>query len=325
MTRVTENQLSRSILNEVIKNRQRVNLHSQEVSSGVKVVDAGDSRFSGTIARYQAILERITGYTTRINNAEAVISFQENVLTQANELLVRAKELAVQAANEALGPEVRQQIAAEVFQLRDHMVNLANSTYQGKYIFGQADDDDPPYDPATYTEPSSGSASVRYVFDAEDGTDVARSVKISDDLEVDITNPANTLFGNSIEALERLGRAVQGYDTTPPVGTPDGGGTTFATTQDQTDAIQECITLLTDAREDDIMPNRVAISSRLKRLETAANLLDLSKADAEEVLNSLQNADIAEAATNLAEAQNALEASFLVSSRVLNLTILDFV
>lgn len=327
MTRVTDFQLSRTTLRDIFRNRQELASRSEELSSGYKASKPGDSQFSGTIAQYREALQRIDGQRTRISAATGILSFQEGTLGQANELLIKAKELATQAANETLGPEVRSQMASEAFQLRDAMVSLANSQYQGRYVFGAADDDDPPYDAATYTEPSSGSASERYVFDAESGTSTTRSVNVADNLSVRVNTAGDTVFDNAIQGLERLGRALQGVRTTLTGGVPDGGGTAYTFPTDlgeQTAEIQATIEVLNQARTDDVMPERVDIAGRLKRLETAEKVLELGKATAEEILGGLQSADIAESASALSNAQVALEASFAVSSRVLNQSILDF-
>jgi flagellin-like hook-associated protein FlgL len=141
-----------------------------------------------------------------------------------DELLVRAKEIAQQGANEALSPSARAFLAEEVFQIRDQVVGLANSSYQGRYVYGGADDDDPPFDAGIYNEPITGPASIKYDFDAEIGTSQERSIKLTDDVSITINTPGDRVFGTTIEALERLGRSLSGYATTPDSGITDGGG-----------------------------------------------------------------------------------------------------
>jgi flagellin-like hook-associated protein FlgL len=93
----------------------------------------------------------------------------------------------------------------------------------------------------------------------------------------------------------------------------------------QTQEIRDSITLLTQARDQDILPERVSLGGRLRRLETAESLLSLTKVSADEVLSRIQNVDETEAAASLAEAQNALESSYTVTARVLRLSILDYI
>ena len=329
-TRISQNQLSRTILTDILDNRERLNKYSNEISSGLKVIEPGDSKFSGTISQYRETLSRLEGHLGRVSAVTSYISFQDNVVTQVNDLLIRAKELATQAANETYSAENRAQVAKEVFAIRDQIVDLANSKYQGKYVYGGTDDDDPPYDAAAYDMPASGSASERYVYDdtsVDPGGALTRTVNLTDDISIVVNTPGNQIFDNAIQALERLGRALEGYSTNPASGAPDGTGAAYNLPDEtalQTRAISDAINLIDTARESDIMPERVSLGARLRRLESAESLIGLTRTDAEEVLNNLQSADLADAATNLQQAQTALEASYTVSARILNLSILDY-
>lgn len=326
-TRITQNYASNTMVSQVLKNRSEVNKYSNEVSSGLKVSNPGETRDAGTISQFQEMLSRIEGYSKRIAVGTSMLNFQDSVLEQANDVVARAKEVATQAANESNSSISREQMAAEIFQLRDQVVNLANSTYQGRYIFGGADDDDPPFDASTYTTPATGAASVRYAFDNEAGTGTQRNIQVSDDVSLTVTTGAGQLFSNTVDALERLGRALSGYSTNPASGTPDGTGTAYSFPTDfslQTQAVSNSLNLLEQARTTDIMPERVSIGSRIKRLQTADSLLALNKTSAEQVLDKLQNADVVESASKLSVAQTAFEASLQVTLKALNLSILNY-
>ncbi len=329
-TRITEYQTVRTLLGRVAENRARVDKYSDQVASGLKVRNPGDSDLAGTIAQYQSALTRLDSYKNRIATVESQLIFQDDVMTQANELLIRAKEIATQVANETVDPAAREQMSAEVFAIRDHLVSLANSPYQGKYIFGAARDNTPPYTDQVYDNPATGSAAQQFVYNAgnELGYDVVRVVNVTDDLTIETTTPGNQLFDNAIQGLERLGRAMAGYATNPATGAPDGTGNAYVFPNDygvQTQAIRDALDIIDSARETDVIPERNSLGGRLKRLETAQSLIDLSKNNAQEVLDKLQNADEVEAASMLAEAQTALQASFTVTAQVLNISILDYI
>lgn len=330
MTRISENQLARTLLVDIARNREQYGKFSQELATGYKVTDPGDSRFAGTIAQYRESLDRLAGHKRRVDTVTGTLSFQDNVLSQANEILVRANELATQGANETIGVAVRAQMAEEVFELRNHLVSLANSQYQGRYVFAGADDADAPFGASTYTNPATGSASERWVYDdtaTEPGNALSRSVNVTDDLSIEVAKPGDAIFSNSIAALERLGRALAGYQTLPAGGLPDGTGAAFNLPTElnlQTQEIQSSINFIKQARENDIIPERVSVGAGLRRLQTALSLIDLTETDAKEALSKLQDADVAESGTNLQQAQTALEVSYSVTTRALQLNILQF-
>ena len=328
MIRISQNQSTRDLISNTLENKRRVAEYANQLTSGVRVFKPSDSVDAGSISRYQQQIAKIDSYSNAIAQAKSFLDFQDQIVSQANDILVRAKEVAQQGANETLNETSRAQLAQEIFQIRDQMASLANSTYQGKYVYGGSDDDDPPYDQLTYTEPVTGDANKRYVFDNEGGTSTGKTIRVTDEISVALNTKADTLFGTSLQALERLARSLAGYTTTPSTGTPNGGGAAYTFPTDfhtQTQDIKASIDLLDFARDKEIIPERVSIGGRLRRIETGQALLDLSKNSAKEVLSRLQDADETEAASNLQQAQNALQASYSVTAKVLRMTILDYI
>lgn len=330
MTRISDTQVARNLLVNIQSSRTKVDKYGNEISSGVKVSEPGDSNVSGTIAQFNESLAKIKGYSQRASDVKGFLTLQDDVMATMNDLLTRAKEIATQAANETNGSDARAQMASEIYEIRDHVASLANTTYKGRYIFGAADDDDPPYDlnATFFANPATGREAGSYVFDAETGTSTVRTINITDDVQITLGKPANQLFGNALEGLERLGRSLAGYATNPPIGTaPDGTGAAYVFPTDyhqQTLDIQGTIDQLDDARVSDIIPERTSLGGKLRRIETAESLLELGKVNAEDALGRLQNADVVESASNLQLAQTALNASLTVSTRLLGQSILDF-
>lgn len=329
MTRIAQSQLSRRMLVDIMNNYKELERAGRQVSSGYKVEKPGDSDVAGAIQSFRNSLERVDSYQKTISNARTALTFQEDTIKQVVELMQKAKELATQGANETIDAATRQQMSNEIYQMRDQLVIFANSRYQGRYIYGQADNDDAPFDPAAggYTVPASGSGHTRYIFDAELGTGTAQSVNVTEDISVRLTTSGDNIFTNAIGALETLGRALEGYDTTFTAGIPDGGGTAYTLPGErtaQTTKIQSTIDLIDSALNTEITPEEIDIGARLNRLDVATAVLDSTKQTANEALNDMQNADSASAISQYQQAQYSLQAAMQVTSKVLNLSILDY-
>jgi flagellar hook-associated protein 3 FlgL len=328
MTRITDSQTQRSLVSHTLDNKRDLNRYSEQVTTGLKVNLPGDTSDAGTISRYQQTLKKIESYTTAVAQAKNMLEFQDDVMNQMNELIIRAKEVATQGANETLSVSARAHLAEEIFQLRDHVVSLANSTFQGSYIYGGSDDDDPPIDETTFTNPATGEARRRFVFDGDLGASVQKNIDLTDNLTLTLTTPGTELFNTTIEALQRLGRSLAGYASDPTAGTLTGAGNAYSLPTDyavQTADIQNAIGLLNQARENDILPERVSLGGRMRRIETAESLLTLTRNSAEDVLGRIRDADPTESAANLSQAQTALEASYTVTAKVLRISILDYI
>lgn len=328
MTRVAENSLARKILDDVRQTRAAVSKFSEQVSSGYKVTAPSDSDVAGSIATFRDSLRRLEGYRTRVATVQTTLTLQDDILRQVDELLTRARELATQAASEPNSPTTRASMANEVFAIRDQVVTLANSRDSSGYIFGGADNDDPPYDLTTNYSSGTGSAAIRYAFDNEVGTDIQRTTKVTDDISITVNTPADQLFDTALYGLDRLGRSLAGLTT--PVGgsgVPSGAGATYSFPTDigvQTADIRAALDQIISAHDNALMPERVSLGARLSRLEAAESILQLNKTNAEDLLGKLQNIDSVEAISNLTLAQSALEASLQVTVKTLRQSILDY-
>jgi len=297
MTRITETQIVRNSLALIQKSRSDIAKFSQETSSGIKIARPGDDAANApTVASLRETINRFDKHKLRIQSASSTLSLQTDVLAQASDLLVRAKELASQGANEVLGAALRESLSHEVFQLRDAMVDLANTKFQGRYLY-------------------SGVA------------DLSNSVYISDDTSITTNTPGNGVFDGAIQALEILGRSLEGYRSTTTAGVPDGGGTAYTFPTDfseQTQDILNAMTRLDTARTSDIAIERVSVAGKESRILNSTSILESLKSNLIEVLSKTQGADIFESATNLTQAQTALQTSLSVSGSILKISLLDY-
>lgn len=328
MSRVTETQILRSNLNYINSSRRIIHKLNMEVDSGYKVHTPGDSEVSATIEKFRQTLDRMDSYKNRTAGVKSFLTFQDDSLSQVTELLNRAREIAAQASNETNSEITRAQMAEEVFQIRDHLMSLANAKYQNRYVWGGAAETVAPYVQGAYSgDGSTGEANEHWQWNAAVGSSATRTVNISDDFSLTIDTPGNQIFDTALEGMERLGRALAGHQTNPASGAPDGTGVDYTFPADfelQTQHIAESLDILNRARTDDIEPARVALGGKLRRIETAEALIELTKVSATEALDKLQNADIAESASSLTQAQTILQASLQVTAKVLNQSILDF-
>jgi flagellar hook-associated protein 3 FlgL len=329
--RISENQSVGFLVDQMQANKAKVDQSGREMSSGLKVFEPADTRQSASIVRFQDATARLEGHTKRLASARAQLGFQEQVLDEASNLITRAREIAQQLANESNSVEVRAQVVGEVWALRNQMATLANSTYQGRYIYGGIDDDDPPFEQntTTYNPFGSNDSQIRYEFDNYDPPPTItnppdRQIQIDDTTSIRISTDGGQVFTGALAALEKLGRALEGYRTDE--GVPDYSAYTFPADYDaQTEDILEALDALETARVDEIEPERSSIAERQRRIDTAENVLSFTLDSNRQVLSSLRDADITESATNLTLGQTALQASYRVTSQLLNLSILNFI
>lgn len=110
------------------------------------------------------------------------LGMQENVLTQAGDIMSRVKVLTIQASSGTMSDSDRKTIAAEVRTLRDGLLDLANAADgMGRFLFGGAQDGDPPF--------SRSGSSVVY-----GGDQTQRQVEIAPEMFASDALPGSEVF-----------------------------------------------------------------------------------------------------------------------------------
>lgn len=331
--RISNMQRSSSFIDRIFQNQISLQQVQSELSTGLKVINPSDDPGrSGSIAIYQEAINRIDRHKQRIAFGTNMLEHQENTLDQANNIIVRARELAEQAANGPYDPALRAQIAEEVFQLRDQMVALGNTTFQGIYIYGGADDDDPPFDSVQYAQAPLNpalAADRRYFYDADPGSQVTRTIDISDSETVRVVTPGDQVFSLAIGSLEELGRSLAGYRTDLDVNSlPDGNGLAYTFPGDeamQTAHILRALDNLEIARVEDIGEERTRVGARIGRMETVSSTLDSLKLSTEKARASIQDSDPIDAASRFQNLETQLQALLTSGAQIQQLSLLNFI
>ncbi len=103
-------------------------------------------------------LQQNTRYLETMGLAGDKMAATDGYLSQIENTLVRAKEIAINAVNGGLSTTDLATLADEVAQLRNQLLDTANASIDGKFIFAGYQEDtkpftvNPTYDPALYDE-----------------------------------------------------------------------------------------------------------------------------------------------------------------------------
>ncbi len=217
MLRVSTKMMSDQSVAAMLKQQARLNETQLQLSSGKRVLTPADDPASAVrILDLNAAIGRINQYQDNANRASQRLALEEDALSGGINLLQRAKELAIQGNNDMLTASDRGAIAAEVRQLLDEMVGLANSTdSNGEYLFAGYQSN---------TQPFSRPSLASFSYNGDMGQ---RQLQISTDRQiaegnngfetfmnvptgpfVSLTSVAATGFGNAINDGEVLVNGV---------------------------------------------------------------------------------------------------------------------
>jgi flagellar hook-associated protein 3 FlgL len=186
--RVTSATLNRSVMDGLQANLSRLQHTQEQLASGRRISRMSDSPVDGAAAmrlRAEQATNEQLGRT--IDDGLNTLGTADRTFTSMSALLVRVRQLVVAGLNGANGPSERAAMAAEVEQLKDGLIGLANTQHLGRPIFAGTQDVPAAYDTTTGQYLGNGAAVQRSV--STDG---------STRLDVTVTGPAtfSTLFSD---------------------------------------------------------------------------------------------------------------------------------
>src|SRR5438270_797348 len=109
----------------------------RELSSGYRVQDAADAPAqTQPLIALGTRLATFQNWQTNLTSVKAEAVAADEAIGGAVSLIEQARTAAVQGANSTASAASRQNLALQVQALQDQLVSTANTTVQGRYIFG---------------------------------------------------------------------------------------------------------------------------------------------------------------------------------------------
>lgn len=232
MNRISTSQLYSNTLNILSRKQSNLADLQQALATGKRVTTAADDPVgTGRLLEIRALADRVAQYERNSDAAEARLVNEETVLTQAADNLNRVREIALAAINGIHDATSLGSFGLEVQARLDELVGLANtSDANGEYLFAGT---------ASRTLPFTLSGTANYAYF---GNNQQRTVNISDNQSVAMTDPGSDIFINIPEGNGRFqvsdnpantGTAVAGDSSIvdPTAWVPDTYTVTFLDTQ----------------------------------------------------------------------------------------------
>jgi flagellar hook-associated protein 3 FlgL len=243
----------------------------------------------GKVLDYRTTQKTIGQYRENILDALTRVAFTETVLGQVSDLVESAKKIAINP-----NADDRTALAQEIANIRQQALGLANSKYGADYLFGGHLSGTAPFDP-TAPYDYNGDGGDHQVVVGEGIT-----VKIEADGSQMFADGADNLFA----VLDDLEGALSGAPYDP------------AAVQNTVDPLYRIAKRLQLTRSD--------LASDYKRLErTDAHWHRFGNA-VETMRQSVEDADITQAAVDMQSQQTAYEVLLATAGRIVQPSLIDF-
>jgi len=171
----------------------------QELSSGIALSEPSDGP---TIIAQDLAIRNDSAVTTQVGsnltNLNSLLSTTDSTLSSLTSLLQSARSLAIEGASDTLTPAQQQDLGTQVNQLLQQAIGLANTQFDGKYIFsGTAAVAGTTLVTAIGNPPTAVTSQANTVSQSErlpDGQLVATGVTLQQAFNVDAANGSPSVF-----------------------------------------------------------------------------------------------------------------------------------
>ena len=289
--------MSGDILAAIWQTQNQENTALQQISSGKRVnVPSDDPLAAAQMVGNQDQSNRADQYLQNIDTLTSQLQTADTAIGSAVAAITQAITLGVQGSTGTLSDANRQQIVQNLLGIQSQLVQLANTSVGGSYLFGGTASTVPPY-----ALDSTSPSGVTY-----SGNSGTNTVQVAEGLKLQTNMPGNQLFQNSagdvFGSLQQLITALQS-------GTPAAAGT--ATNQLRT-------------AFDSLTGQRIFYGNAVNQLTSTQTFLQQEQVTLKSQANNLVGADLTKAATDLTRATTAHDAALAAAAKILPTSLLDY-
>ena len=296
--RISSKIMAENIKVQLARQSQLLMNSQTKISSGKQINSLSDDpNGMEKVLNYRTTLAKIEQYQENITDAKTRSEFTETVLDQINTAIDEARAIADGADTDA-----REALALQVSSIRDQLLGLANTTYNGNYLFHGHLTDTQPY------EYDSVSGGYIYVDDALAGSHADTSIMIGEGTQVTFNADGSEIFAdatgtyNIFDVLDDLEAALMADD----------------------DAAIEATVLPLEAISEQVELVRAQNAGVYSRLESAEEHWTAFGNSVENMRSAVEDADVTSAALDLQLQEASYEVLLQVAADVIQPTLIDF-
>jgi flagellar hook-associated protein 3 FlgL len=294
--RITTQMTAQMTLASITQSMDRLDTTQQELSSGKKINQPSDDPYGTSLSlQLQGQLSQIEGFNDNVTDGTAWTQTASSSLSQLDSMVQRVQELAVNAANGSNSASADQADATEVNQLIQSIKQIANTQYNGQYIFSGASTQTAPY--------QSGSN------DAYQGGTGAITRAIGPGLSVQVNADLSQVLGSG-------GGDGKLLDTLRTIASDMQSGNTAALSGTDLTTLNNNYGTLTQAET-----NMGAVT---EQLNMASSRLQAIHDNATQVLSNTRDVDMAQAEVDFSTQQAAFQAALQAGARIVQSSLLNF-
>ena len=236
-----------------------------------------------------------SGYLQSLTSVQGQVSTADSTLSSVVTALQRAISLGVEGANGTLSDSDRASIANEVQAIQSQLVSLANTSYEGHYVFAGTRTNTAPY-----VVDGNAPSGVDYV-----GNTGVNQVSIGSGYKIAVNMPGSQLFSASgNDVFLAVNDLIQALQTNGEIGAA-------------TNAVSAASSYLS--------AQRVFYGNAMNQAQSQTTYLNTAKLQISQQQTVLDGADLAAAAASLTQSETATQATLAAISKLSQNNLFDYV
>ncbi|WP_273851609.1 flagellar hook-associated protein FlgL [Guptibacillus spartinae] len=288
--RITQQMLSSNTTSQLQQNLSRYEKANEQVSTGKRINRPSDDPIG--VQKSLKLASQLADNEQYERNTDYALSWMETTdqaLNSISNALQRANELGLQASNGTNSPEDQQTIAKEIEQLRDEIQDIANTKFDGKYIFnGQKTD-----------QPMQVAANGDLTYDNQS---MLQRMSSSNAIEMNVTGEVFDGNVNLFKTLDQLSAALENGDK---------------------DGISSTLEQL-ERGKDQVLNSWTSLGAKQSRVEGMNQRLKEENLSLQTLVSKNDDVDFAEAIMKLKTEESVYQASLAASAKIIQPSLLDF-
>jgi len=290
--RVTQSMISGNMLRNLSNSYSQLNKYMNQLNTGKKINRPSDDPLVALQGMgYRAELDQIQQYQRNTGEVQNWFDNTDAALDKATSALQRVRELAIQASNGTNDENELESIRMEVEQLKQHLVDIANTNVNDKYIFNGTNTTEAPYN--TDGSQSEGYNSNPVLIGVAGETSLKANVNGED-----VFGGEPGIFAAIDTFINKLGSGAE---------------------EDMSESISQL-----DEGINKVINARADLGARMNRLELINNRLDEQEVVATKTMSENEDIDYSEVITKLITQESIHRAALATGSRIIQPTLIDF-
>jgi len=236
---------------------------------------------------------QVDSFQKSMSSISGQLQTADSTLNSVTTALQRAISLGVEGANGTLSDSDRADIRTELTGIQAQLVSLANTSYQGQFIFAGTAQVQP------FVTDSQAPSGVRYA-----GNSGVNTVAIGNNYQLQVNLPGSQVFnGPGADVFQSINDLITSLQTNSGIG----GAVT---------EVGSAFNYVTD--------QRVFYGNAVNQIAAQQAFLSTEKLNLSSQENTVQGADLAAVATRLASNQTAQSAALAAIGRISQTSLFDY-